>query len=557
MGKKQRRRVCGLYRAITQQREGNCEPHIFDIFLEDCERASARATDERRDGSSVLGGRSIRMVGRFAALIALGAVGGGGALHHPPAAPPAPSSASTAQELATAVASLSTTPSPVLLLGVVIGELAATVQSEHEKECEDARLNFPIDLELMDAATSRFAFSDADFETHDVGSDAKAGPDAPYLRGASRVHLTRDRVVSEAEIRDIVEEASAAMAAGVTSNFTYTKRHNLDEVHTAHLPAAKAWLTRRLSDTLLPLLADRYGVRASSLRVFDSLIIHYDAAKDAVYSLPTATPRSSRSTLRSRAAPPRRRHLFRGVVAQAAARPRDATRAACATAAHDQPRRAVGPRRLCHQRGCLPRAAPRRRARVGRHDRRQGPTAVGGALPRDHRDGRRRPRAALRPCDGARDAGAPVRGAPVAPDVAPRVPALAQAAPRARLPAPQGRPPPRRDAPLRARPPHARLWRGGRVGGGALRGLCGVRIAQKLGPSNPLVWELCRSRRAACARRRRRAPATRRCAAARAGGADATMLESGGMVCGNFVWKKHNLTWTGFEPALYETGVFR
>ena len=160
--------------------------------------------------------------------------------------------------------------------------LAATVQSEHEKECEDARLNFPIDLELMDAATSRFAFSDADFETHDVGSDAKAGPDAPYLRGASRVHLTRDRVVSEAEIRDIVEEASAAMAAGVTSNFTYTKRHNLDEVHTAHLPAAKAWLTRRLSDTLLPLLADRYGVRASSLRVFDSLVIHYDAAKDAV-----------------------------------------------------------------------------------------------------------------------------------------------------------------------------------------------------------------------------------------------------------------------------------
>lgn len=96
------------------------------------------------------------------------------------------------------------------------------------------------------------------------------------------IYQTREPIMSEEEISTLKLEAGAAMASGTTSNFTYTQRHNLGEVHTAELPRAKAWLTRRLADTLFPMLADRYGLGASSLRVFDSLIIRYDAAAHAV-----------------------------------------------------------------------------------------------------------------------------------------------------------------------------------------------------------------------------------------------------------------------------------
>ena len=72
----------------------------------------------------------------------------------------------------------------------LLERLTTTVQDEHCRECEDARLNFPTDLELMNAAASSFVFSDSDFETHDVGSDANAGPDAGFdLEGNFRPAL--------------------------------------------------------------------------------------------------------------------------------------------------------------------------------------------------------------------------------------------------------------------------------------------------------------------------------------------------------------------------------
>ena len=128
------------------------------------------------------------------------------------------------------------------------------------------------------------AFSDGDFASWSVRAGF-AGPDEALLRGGHRIHATRDAVADAAECAAVVEEASAAMAAGRKSTFTYTKASRLGEVHVADLPNTKAWLQAKLRDTLYPLLASRFGgaagdvVAADELAVYDSLVIKYDASR--------------------------------------------------------------------------------------------------------------------------------------------------------------------------------------------------------------------------------------------------------------------------------------
>ena len=124
-------------------------------------------------------------------------------------------------------------------------------------------------------------FDDANsFWTHDVGAQF-AGPDADALQNAHLVHRTEFPVLSRDECMALRDEAGAAMDAGITSTFSYTAAQNLGEVHLSDLAKGRDWLRTKLQTTLLPLLSSRFGVPAESLRVYDSLIIRYDAARNA------------------------------------------------------------------------------------------------------------------------------------------------------------------------------------------------------------------------------------------------------------------------------------
>jgi len=149
----------------------------------------------------------------------------------------------------------------------LLGVLDSGAAKKHAEECASGANNYPVRY-TCDAG----GFSDDDFSTI-VLPEEFAGPDAQSLQGGSAVHITKQPLLSGGEIEALVAEAAAAMANGQRANFTYAERENLDEVHVSTLPAARGWLTRRLGDTFLPMLADRYGLDARSLRVFDALVI--------------------------------------------------------------------------------------------------------------------------------------------------------------------------------------------------------------------------------------------------------------------------------------------
>jgi len=167
-------------------------------------------------------------------------------------------------------------------LAALLDALRDRAEGTHAQECADAALNFPAHLDISDCS-----FADDDFVTHRVEPQVRAGPDlagpdASRLRGATRIHQTVRPILSDEEIGALRAEASAAISSGLQSNFTYTQENKLGEVHTADLPVAREWLTRRLHDTLYPMLSERYDLDPTKLRVFDSLIINYDASRGAV-----------------------------------------------------------------------------------------------------------------------------------------------------------------------------------------------------------------------------------------------------------------------------------
>lgn len=108
-----------------------------------------------------------------------------------------------------------------------------------------------------------------------------AGPDAEMLGdGAADVYCSTQPILTPAECSAFRLEAQAAMKLGLSSDFTYTDVASLGEVHVADLPIARGMLRRKLS-TVLPLMAERYGLAASSLRVCDAVVVRYDASQKA------------------------------------------------------------------------------------------------------------------------------------------------------------------------------------------------------------------------------------------------------------------------------------
>ena len=85
------------------------------------------------------------------------------------------------------------------------------------------------------------------YTSHSVGV-GNAGPDEGLLRDGHLIHATTAPILSVDERSSLITEAAGAMKAGATSRFTYTAASRIDEVHTAELPGARAWLSAKLQD---------------------------------------------------------------------------------------------------------------------------------------------------------------------------------------------------------------------------------------------------------------------------------------------------------------------
>ena len=117
-----------------------------------------------------------------------------------------------------------------------------------------------------------------------------AGPDRVALgEGSENVHISTRAVLTLAECLSLRLEARVAMALGFASDFAYTDLARIGEVHVADLPIARRLLRYKLDDTLLPLAAECFALKKSSLRVRDAVVIRYDAAQQATRQVRCAT----------------------------------------------------------------------------------------------------------------------------------------------------------------------------------------------------------------------------------------------------------------------------
>ena len=83
-----------------------------------------------------------------------------------------------------------------------------------QEECEEGARTFAVEPSTIEQRR----FADADFVTHNVGEDSIAKHhirDAHSLAGASCVHLTKDAMLSDAEVDALVSEARTHMDGGV------------------------------------------------------------------------------------------------------------------------------------------------------------------------------------------------------------------------------------------------------------------------------------------------------------------------------------------------------
>lgn len=148
-----------------------------------------------------------------------------------------------------------------------------TALALHEEEVSAGRAAFalePADSEPL----VPWRFDDASFAPPFGALDESACP--------QRVFATSAPLLAAAECDALIAEASAAMAEGLRSTFTYTAASRLGEVHTRELPRACAWLARALRERFWPLLASRFGVEPARLAVYDSLLVRYSAADGGV-----------------------------------------------------------------------------------------------------------------------------------------------------------------------------------------------------------------------------------------------------------------------------------
>ena len=166
-------------------------------------------------------------------------------------------------------------PPPVLVQSSRIESALRNAQADHDAEVVKQAAQWAV------PAVPTATFRDEDFRSHSVGASHMAGPDAASLAGASVVHTTRTPILSTDECAALRSEAAAAMARGATSDFTYTAKHRLGEVHVGELPVAREWLRRKLSHCLYPMLASRFAVAPDDLVLYDGLVVQYDASRNA------------------------------------------------------------------------------------------------------------------------------------------------------------------------------------------------------------------------------------------------------------------------------------
>ncbi len=190
-----------------------------------------------------------------------------------------------------AATATSDAPLPPAVRAHVVLEDAAAVDNfhlarsteAHRLEMESGRARFP--TPSAPALVAPWIPRTAENRIQSVGVGF-AGPEEQLLRGGHLIHSTAEPILSVVECETLISEARGAMEAGQTSTFTYTKASKIGEVHVHDLPHARRWLRRRLHDTLLPWVTERFGdpsdarnvVVEDELAVYDALVIAYDAS---------------------------------------------------------------------------------------------------------------------------------------------------------------------------------------------------------------------------------------------------------------------------------------
>ena len=197
----------------------------------------------------------------------------------------------------------------------------ARSEEEHAREVASGRARFGLGGERGGGGSGDGGEEDGGrysggFRTHDAGV-GNAGPEEASLRGGHLVHATEAPLLSAEQCASLVEEAAAAMAAGSSSSFTYTRNERLGErvactsgpstsprararlsqpprrlrhrrgararlaagdgaaprararvrawwVNPNDLPQAREWLRAELRRSLFPLLAERFGADAAA-----------------------------------------------------------------------------------------------------------------------------------------------------------------------------------------------------------------------------------------------------------------------------------------------------
>ena len=149
------------------------------------------------------------------------------------------------------------------------------------KRAHAAELTSPTATTFLNEETFPHDCKRPDFNTHEI--DARfAGPDANTLGKAScSVHVSKQAVLTFTECLALRLEARIAMVWGFSAAFTYTDLVEIGVVKVSDLPIARRLLRHKLASSLLPLVAERFALDASSLRVRDAVVLRYDAAQRA------------------------------------------------------------------------------------------------------------------------------------------------------------------------------------------------------------------------------------------------------------------------------------
>ena len=178
-------------------------------------------------------------------------------------------------------------------LSAIQQRLVQEAHTKHQKVVQQSLEGYPRPASHLSPMRELL---DADFHAYDVGRGF-AGPDEASLGGRGHeAFVTADKVVSVEECEALIAEAQATIDAGLAAEVAAggvaeATHSNTGQASVSEMPRAHAWLSQALHERFYPLLASRYGggrggapgharVTAESLRLYDSLIIKYNASSE-------------------------------------------------------------------------------------------------------------------------------------------------------------------------------------------------------------------------------------------------------------------------------------